>query len=61
MLSISTILLIVLMSFGVVRQSITYPNENWHWQSVRNIFYKPYFMLYGEVYAPEIDSKRKKV
>lgn len=23
---------------------------------VRNIFYKPYFMLYGEVYAGEIDT-----
>lgn len=23
---------------------------------LRNIFYKPYFMLYGEVYADEIDT-----
>lgn len=27
-----------------------------HWLLVRNIFYKPYFMLYGEVYADEIDT-----
>lgn len=49
-------LLISLLSFGLARQSITYPNEDWHWLLVRNIFYKPYFMLYGEVYAPEIDT-----
>jgi hypothetical protein len=24
---------------------------------VRNVFYQPYFMLYGEVYAPDIDPK----
>lgn len=30
--------------------------EKWAWILVRNIFYKPYFMLYGEVYAGEIDT-----
>ncbi|KAI6182347.1 hypothetical protein M3Y97_00370500 [Aphelenchoides bicaudatus] len=49
-------LLVTLMSFGVARQSITFPNEKWNWLLVRNIFYKPYFMLYGEVYAGEIDT-----
>ena len=49
-------LTISMMAFGLARQSITYPNEEWHWLLVRNIFYKPYFMLYGEVYAGEIDQ-----
>ncbi|KHN79108.1 Transient receptor potential channel [Toxocara canis] len=44
------------MAFGVSRQSITYPHEKWNWLLIRNIFYKPYFMLYGEVYAGEIDT-----
>ena len=51
------ILLIVLMAFGIVRQAITYPDEEPNWHLVKFIFLKPYFMLYGEVYAPEIDRK----
>ena len=57
MLYFIVILLIVLMSFGVVRQSITYPNEEPSWMLVRDIFLKPYFMIYGEVYAGEIDRR----
>uniref|UniRef100_F1KTF4 Transient receptor potential channel n=1 Tax=Ascaris suum TaxID=6253 RepID=F1KTF4_ASCSU len=53
---ILVLLLVTLMAFGVSRQSITYPHEKWNWLLVRNIFYKPYFMLYGEVYAGEIDT-----
>lgn len=45
-----------MLAFGLARQSITYPDETWHWLLLRNIFYKPYFMLYGEVYATEIDT-----
>jgi hypothetical protein len=55
MSSIVVMLGISLLGFGLARQSITYPNEEWHWLLLRNVFYKPYFMLYGEVYADEID------
>ena len=51
------ILLVVLMAFGVVRQSIMYPNEDPDWMLIRNVFLKPYFMIYGEVYAGEIDRE----
>uniref|UniRef100_A0A915BSL5 Transient receptor potential channel n=1 Tax=Parascaris univalens TaxID=6257 RepID=A0A915BSL5_PARUN len=50
------LLCVTLLAFGLARQSITYPHEDWHWMLLRNIFYKPYFMLYGEVYADEIDT-----
>uniref|UniRef100_A0A8R1DLB9 Uncharacterized protein n=1 Tax=Caenorhabditis japonica TaxID=281687 RepID=A0A8R1DLB9_CAEJA len=54
---IVVLLLVPLMAFGVNRQSLTEPHvKDWHWLLVRNIFYKPYFMLYGEVYAGEIDT-----
>lgn len=53
---IIVLLFVSMMAFGLARQSITYPNENWNWLLVRNILYKPYFMLYGEVYASEIDT-----
>ncbi|KJH49865.1 hypothetical protein DICVIV_03976 [Dictyocaulus viviparus] len=56
MLPILAMLFVSLLAFGLIRESITYPSENWHWLLIRNIFYKPYFMLYGEVYAPEIDT-----
>ena len=39
-------------------QSIKYPNEDWNWRLLRHVFYQPYFMLYGEVYAPDIDPGR---
>jgi hypothetical protein len=46
---------VALLGFGLARQAISFPDEEFHWVLVRNIFYKPYFMLYGEVYAGEID------
>ncbi len=49
------ILMIVLMSFGLSRQAIKFPNEDFSWSLVKKIFLEPYFMLYGEVYAPDID------
>ncbi|CAF1405683.1 unnamed protein product, partial [Rotaria sp. Silwood1] len=49
------IVLIVLMSFGVSRQAIKYPDIDWSWHSVKEIFLEPYFMIYGEVYAEKID------
>uniref|UniRef100_A0A0N4ZFJ0 LSDAT_euk domain-containing protein n=1 Tax=Parastrongyloides trichosuri TaxID=131310 RepID=A0A0N4ZFJ0_PARTI len=53
---IIVMLLVTLMAFGLSRQAIIYPHEKFNWLLVRNIFYKPYFMLYGEVYAGEIDT-----
>lgn len=51
------ILLIVLMSYGIVRQSIHFPNEEPSWRIVRNMFFYPYWMIYGELFADEIDRK----
>uniref|UniRef100_A0A183DA22 Ion_trans domain-containing protein n=1 Tax=Gongylonema pulchrum TaxID=637853 RepID=A0A183DA22_9BILA len=53
---IIVLLFVSMMAFGLARQSITYPDESWHWLLLRNVLYKPYFMLYGEVYAGEIDT-----
>lgn len=49
------LLLVVLMSFGVCRQAIHYPNSEPSWRIARDVFIEPYFMLYGEVYADKID------
>uniref|UniRef100_A0A7E4VYS8 Ion_trans domain-containing protein n=1 Tax=Panagrellus redivivus TaxID=6233 RepID=A0A7E4VYS8_PANRE len=48
---VTVMLCVSLLAFGLARQSINFPNEDWHWILLRNIFYKPYFMSYGEVYA----------
>ncbi|XP_076682037.1 transient receptor potential cation channel, subfamily M isoform X5 [Andrena cerasifolii] len=49
------LLLVVLMSFGVTRQAILNPNAEPKFKIIRDIFMEPYFMLYGEVYADNID------
>lgn len=49
------LLLVVLMSFGVCRQAILYPNREPDWMIARDVFFEPYFMLYGEVFADRID------
>ncbi|XP_065168332.1 transient receptor potential cation channel trpm isoform X4 [Atheta coriaria] len=49
------LLLVVLMSFGVCRQAILYPNKEPSWRIARDVFFEPYFMLYGEVFADSID------
>ncbi|XP_027405248.1 transient receptor potential cation channel subfamily M member 3 isoform X3 [Bos indicus x Bos taurus] len=49
------IMLVVLMSFGVARQAILFPNEEPSWKLAKNIFYMPYWMIYGEVFADQID------
>ncbi|CAB3409681.1 unnamed protein product [Caenorhabditis bovis] len=56
MVPLCVLVFITLYSFGLLQQGIKYPNEDWHWILVRNIFLHPYFMLYGEVYADEIDT-----
>lgn len=57
MLNFIIILLIVLMSFGVARQAIRNPYQEKSWHIVKDVFLEPYFMLYGEVYAADIDRK----
>ena len=56
-----SMLIVALFGFGVARESITFPTEKWNWLLVRNVFYKPYFMVYGEVYAHEIDTCLDKI
>lgn len=59
MLYFVVIMLVVLMSFGVARQAILHPEEKPSWKLARNIFYMPYWMIYGEVFADQIDRKTR--
>ncbi|XP_023800603.1 transient receptor potential cation channel subfamily M member 6 isoform X2 [Cyanistes caeruleus] len=46
---------IVLLSFGVSRKAILSPEEPPSWTLARDIVFQPYWMMFGEVYAGEID------
>lgn len=48
---------IVLLSFGVSRKAILSPNEEPSWTLARDIVFQPYWMIFGEVYAGEIDGR----
>ncbi|XP_015267020.1 PREDICTED: transient receptor potential cation channel subfamily M member 6 [Gekko japonicus] len=47
---------IVLLSFGVSRKAILSPHEQPSWTLARDIVFQPYWMMFGEVYAGEIDA-----
>ncbi|XP_041444214.1 transient receptor potential cation channel subfamily M member 7 isoform X4 [Xenopus laevis] len=55
MFYIVVIMAVVLLSFGVPRQAILYRQEEPSWPLARNIVFQPYWMIFGEVYAYEID------
>ena len=51
------ILFIVVTSFGVVRQAIVFQDDDsvtWS-RTLRNVWFYPYWMIYGELFADEID------
>ncbi|XP_061172975.1 transient receptor potential cation channel subfamily M member 3-like isoform X2 [Saccostrea echinata] len=50
------IMLLVVMSFGIIRQAVHFQNEEPSWFLVRNMFFYPYWMIYGELFADEIDT-----
>ncbi|XP_048471652.1 transient receptor potential cation channel subfamily M member 7 [Rhincodon typus] len=55
MFYIVVIMAVVLLSFGVPRKAILYPAESASWELAKDIVFQPYWMIYGEVYAYEID------
>ncbi|KAM9391501.1 transient receptor potential cation channel subfamily M member 6 [Pholidichthys leucotaenia] len=55
MFFIVVIMAIVLLSFGVSRKAILSPDEEPSWSLARDIVFQPYWMIYGEVYASEIN------
>uniref|UniRef100_A0A2K6DQY8 non-specific serine/threonine protein kinase n=1 Tax=Macaca nemestrina TaxID=9545 RepID=A0A2K6DQY8_MACNE len=55
MFYIVIIMAIVLLSFGVARKAILSPKEPPSWSLARDIVFEPYWMIYGEVYAGDID------
>ncbi|XP_069817937.1 transient receptor potential cation channel subfamily M member 6 isoform X3 [Dendropsophus ebraccatus] len=56
MFGIVIIMAIVLLAFGVARKAILSPLEPPSWTLARDIVFQPYWMMFGEVYASEIDA-----
>uniref|UniRef100_A0A3B3BZ56 non-specific serine/threonine protein kinase n=1 Tax=Oryzias melastigma TaxID=30732 RepID=A0A3B3BZ56_ORYME len=56
MFFIVVMMAIVLLSFGVSRKAILSPDEEPSWSLARDIVFQPYWMIFGEVYAGEIDQ-----
>ncbi|KAJ7994831.1 hypothetical protein DPEC_G00253540 [Dallia pectoralis] len=56
MFYIVVIMAVVLLSYGVPRKAILYPNEEPSWTLLKDVVFQPYWMMYGEVYAYEIDE-----
>ncbi|KAK3514501.1 hypothetical protein QTP70_018664, partial [Hemibagrus guttatus] len=55
MLYIVVIMGIVLVSFGTPRWAILNPHEEPSWNLLKQVLFQPYFMMFGEVYAGEIN------
>ncbi|KAL0979667.1 hypothetical protein UPYG_G00188000 [Umbra pygmaea] len=56
MFYIVVMMAIVLLSFGVSRKAILSPGEVFQWSLIRDVVDQPYWMMFGEVYAGEIDA-----
>uniref|UniRef100_A0A4W5L746 non-specific serine/threonine protein kinase n=1 Tax=Hucho hucho TaxID=62062 RepID=A0A4W5L746_9TELE len=56
MFYIVVMMAIVLLSFGVSRKAILSPDEALSWSLLKDVVNQPYWMMFGEVYAGEIDA-----
>ena len=57
MFYIVVMMAIVLLSFGVSRKAILSPDEEPSWRLAQDVVDQPYWMMFGEVYAGEIDGR----
>lgn len=51
------LLIIVILSYGIIRQSVRFPNDSFSWDSIRGVLKEPYLMTYGELFTDSIDRK----
>ncbi|XP_072042106.1 transient receptor potential cation channel subfamily M member-like 2 [Amphiura filiformis] len=54
MLIFLCVLSVFLVGYGVASQALLYPNQDFNWIAVKNIFYMPYFQVYGELFLEVI-------
>ncbi|MFT7813572.1 transient receptor potential cation channel subfamily M member 6-like [Arapaima gigas] len=56
MFNVVIMMAIVLVTFGVPRKAILAPEEPPSWSLAKDVVFQPYWMIFGEVYAGEIDA-----
>ena len=55
MMRFVALMIVAVTTYGVFRQTLRNPDEEWSWRLVRHIFFTPYFNIYGEIFPEEID------
>ena len=51
------VLLVFLLAYGVSSQGLLYNVRNPDWTILKDVFYFPYWQLYGELFLEELESK----
>ena len=54
------ILVVVILAYGVASQALRYPNSEPSWSLLLNIFYLPYWQMYGELFLEDVEGKSNK-
>jgi len=52
------ILALMILTFGVVYQSILHPETTLAWELINSVIYKPYFQMYGELFLEDFGDGR---
>ncbi|XP_074649507.1 transient receptor potential cation channel subfamily M member-like 2 isoform X2 [Tubulanus polymorphus] len=51
------ILVVFLLSYGVAIHALLYPNSKADWGLLKDVVYKPYWQMYGELFLDEMEGK----
>ena len=49
------IMVVFLMAYGVAQQGILFPYQEGSWELIANIFFRPYFQIYGELFIEDVN------
>jgi len=50
------ILLVFMLAYGIATQALRYPNAEPSWKLFKDVVYKPYWQMYGELFLEEVEG-----
>eukprot|EP00050_Salpingoeca_kvevrii_P002038 m.185860 g.185860 ORF g.185860 m.185860 type:complete len:1506 (-) comp10522_c1_seq1:295-4812(-) len=50
------LLALFLLGYGIAAQALLFPDREFGYQTIENIFFRPYFQIYGELFLDEIED-----
>lgn len=53
------ILILCILACGTIQVSINYPRSNLDRGLARDVFFKPFFMIYGELFIDDLQTETK--